>query len=440
MPDSPAPAPSAAAPAPAAPPPTPSKDPSPPSQATPPPARKPPARESAWDEIERMSKEETPKAPAPKKEGKESPPPKPPSKAADRTASTQSREGTDGTGTTKETPDVALADSESPESASDSGHPQSPSAEAKPVKAAELRAAYENLKREHAKLKEEASKAKPAEDPDKPKLVAELEQTRKRAAELEAEIRYTNYERSQEYQEKYEKPFVESYQNGRRKAMALKVTTPEGTTRDGASADFDAIMAVADDSKAGQLASEMFGSLAPLILYHREKVIEANRSRQNAIEEFRKTGSEREKQRAADLTALRTKQQQAQQKLNEEFARLNEESKTKFPEFFQAEEGDDKGKELLEKGFDRSKRAFSGDRTIPPEELVALHSAIHNKAAAFDYLVHKNRAFKAKIASLEKELSEFKNSEPGADGGKGPKPKKGLSAFEEIDALARENS
>jgi len=148
MPDAPASAPAAPAAAPpsggAAP-----LAPIPPVQATPPKASKPPARESAYDELDRLDREESKPKPAPKKEGKESPPTK-----KDSTQSSSAQNAGKSDTPTEEQPEGDSKE-QSAQPATTEGKP--------PLKINELRTAYENLKKEHSRLKAEAEKAAAAE-------------------------------------------------------------------------------------------------------------------------------------------------------------------------------------------------------------------------------------------------------------------------------------
>lgn len=285
-----------------------------------------------------------------------------------------------------------------------------PGSEAPPGKtrAAELRSAYESLKAKYKALEEEHRKLKsqpPPKDPEK-------EEMAKRLAELEHEMRFRHYESSEEYKQQYEKPFVEAYQQGRAKAASLKVTDESGDIRQGTPEDFDRIVRLADDDAAADLAAELFGNKAPVILYHRERVHELNAARVKAIEEFRKLGGERDKKLAEEQSRAR-----------EEIARLwrqaNADAAEKYPQWFKPAEGADDENQALEAGYQMADRGFSDDPSMTIEERVALHSAIRNRAAAFGRVVLQNRKLAARVAELERELQQFKSSEPGSGGGKG---------------------
>jgi hypothetical protein len=260
----------------------------------------------------------------------------------------------------------------------------------------------------------EAERAKPVEDPEKKRLSETLEQREKRLAELEDEMRFASFEKSSEYKDKYWTPFSDAYQQGRNKVASLRLTDANGDTRQGTAEDFDSLMRITDDDQAAELASDLFGVKAPMVLWHREKVQELNNTRLKALEDFRKQGGEREK--------LRGEQMQKQQK---EIAALweseNKAGVERFPKLFKPEEGDEKGNALLARGFELADAAFGSALADPatgqpvklsPQEMVKLHSAIRNKAAGFDRLAYKYGISQKRIAELETKLKEYEASEP----------------------------
>lgn len=299
---------------------------------------------------------------------------------------------------------------------------------------AQLRKAYEDLKAKHRALELEHEKVRTTKPQPDPEIMTRLEKEEKRRAELEDEMRYVAYERSQEYKEKYQQPFIEAYQAGQKRMESLDIqqktilvedpTTGEKTEkiiRQGRAAtaeDFNSLMAIPSDRDARKFAKEMFGEDAALALQHREKVIELNNVQAKALEDFKKTGAEREKQQ----TEARSKAEKQQVALWES---LNKAAAEKFPTWFKPAgldaEGnplDAKGDELLQKGFELVDRAFSGDASkLSSEELTKLHSAIRNRAAAFGRIAHQNKTLQAEIAELKKALEQFKTAEPGAGHG-----------------------
>lgn len=281
---------------------------------------------------------------------------------------------------------------------------------AKPKKPADfLRDELTKVKTERDSLRSELEKArtsKPAEDPEKLTLSEELKKTREAHQKLQEEIKYLDYSRSEEFQEKYYKPFVQAFEKGRAKVSSLTVTDENGDRRKATAEDFDKIMQLRDD-EAAELAAQMFGEAAgSIVMWHRERVLEANDAQSAALEEFRKTNTDRQKQ-------INERKLEETKKANTLWTEYNKQAAEKFPKIFQPIEGDDKGNELLKKGFEKADFAFNLPPDMPLEQVVAIHSAIRNKAAAFGRLVYQNTQKDARIAELEKQLEQFKASEPG---------------------------
>lgn len=283
--------------------------------------------------------------------------------------------------------------------------------EAPPKQAKELRVAYENLKAKQKTLETElaqlkAEKAKPKEDPEKKTLLEQVQDYQKRLKHFEEELKFASYERTEEYQQKYEKPFVDAYQMGRNKIAQLKITDTDGNSRQATPEDFDRIMRVPNDEEAAELAATMFGNKASVVLYHRERVQELNAARYRAVEDYRKNGSERFKKATEEATVRQT---QMRQLWEQENSRI----KDKY-DWFKSKEGDEEGNKLLEQGYQLADLAFSEQLAQEPlEKQVSVHAALRNRAAAFGRLVHWNQQLTSRIAELEKELGAYKTSEPG---------------------------
>ena len=308
----------------------------------------------------------------------------------------------------------------------------------KPQPAAELRQAYESLKAKHKALEQEhlALKTAPREDPEKKTLAERLAEREKRLSDLETEIKFARYESSEEYKEKYWKPFEDAFGVARSKVASLKITDSEGVAHQATAEDFDKIAQIKDDDQAADLAHEMFGNKAPVVLYHRERVQELNAARLKAIEDFRKLGSEREKQ-----------WQEQQSKTTESIGKLwqqaNAEAVEKYPQWFKPAEGEEASEEnaILEEGFKLADAGFSDNPNLTHEQRVRLHSAIRNRAAGFGRVVFQNRKLEARVAELEEKLKAFEASEPGSGDGAGKQKTEDATTLEAVvsglDAFAR---
>lgn len=306
----------------------------------------------------------------------------------------------------------------------------------KPQPAAELRQAYEALKAKHKALEAEhaALRAKPPEDPEKKSIQERYEAAEKRRADLENEIKFARYESSEEYKQKYEQPFVDAYQLGRAKTADLDVALEDGTTRPATEADFDAIARIVSNRDAVKLAKQMFGDEYTIPIYHRERVQELNGTRVKAIEDFRKQGSERERQ-------WNEQQSKTRESVGKLWQQSNQEAVDKYPQWFKPTEGADDENAALEDGFKLADKGFSDAPDLSPEQRVRLHSAIRNRAAGFGRVVLQNRKLSSKVAELEEKLKQFQSSEPGAGDGKGQQKAEQDATLDSVlsslDTLAR---
>lgn len=294
-----------------------------------------------------------------------------------------------------------------------------------------LREAYSALKRKHAELQKQHEEFKtkaatPVEDPEKKTLAERLADREKRLADIETELKFTNYERSAEYKEKYYQPVLDAYQNAVSEITQLQVTDAEGNVRQATSADFDRIMAIQNMGEASKAIREMFGDDAPAVHALRNQVRQLNGARLKALEDFKAKGVEREQQ-------MREQSTKAMETERATWNKLNTEAAEKHPQYFKPIEGDDKGNELLAKGFEEADRAFSGKLT--PQERVALYSAMRNKAAGFNRLAYRYNQAQKQLADLQAKLDEYEKTVPGNGDGVSTKESKELSPEEQLAAM-----
>lgn len=301
--------------------------------------------------------------------------------------------------------------------------PPKPALENKPKKPADfLREELDKTKKERDTLKAEVAKAKPAvaEAPEYKSLQEKHEKLIKEHSKLQEDLRFTAYERSPEFKDKFETPFNEAYAHGRSKVAALKVTDPgTGEPRPGKPEDFDAIMSLPED-QALEMIDSLFGSgsRGQIVTLARERVLEKFGARKAALEEAGKNLGEREKQTNEFYTALNGEVS----KLWEKHTKA-ETIPEKHRKHLTPAEGDDVEKQKLEQGYqqvDRTAKENARDPNLTPEQregIIGRAAAMRNRAAAYPLLVHRITAKDARIAELEAELKSFKDSEPGAGDG-----------------------
>lgn len=314
-----------------------------------------------------------------------------------------------------------------------------------PLKAPELRAEYAKVKQRLAEAEKELgsykSGGKPVDDGEKKVYLEQIDTLKKQLEEATGHVKAVAYEQSDEYKQKYEKPFIDAWQDGAQQVTTFNVTDVEGNVRKGTPEDFTAIMQQPDNEQAANMAQEMFGANAFYVLAQRRDILKLHGQRTRALEEFRATLSEREKQ------ALEMRQKQAQELEARKtqsvalFKQFNTQAVEKYPELFAPVPGDEEGNALLEKGYRDADLAFSGAPDMPHEKRVALHSAIRNRAAVFSRLVYQLKGKDSEIAALKAELEEIRGSTPGpGEVARGDKdPNRRPTADEEIEAAAMKN-
>lgn len=305
-----------------------------------------------------------------------------------------------------------------------------PPAETKPptppepkIKAKSLREAYDNMKAELAKVRAENEKIgkQPIDLKNHPEVVKLTEQLRKaeeRAQEREEELRYSNYERSEEYKTKWLQPYLDAYSEGQQFVQQLQVEGAEGQYRDGKAEDFDvAVAAYLRDPKEGiRTINDLFGDQAAGVLYHAKEVQKLLSARRRAEEDYRKNGAEREKSRTEHQSNMAKQRREMYE--NEKNTAID-----KYPQWFKPVEGDEDGNRLLERGREQADAAFGAGKLRDPktgewvqmseEQMVKLHAAIHNRASAFPRAIHWLKQKDVRIKELETRLKEYEASEPG---------------------------
>lgn len=335
----------------------------------------------------------------------------------------------------------------------------------RPVKAADLRGAYEGLKKKvaeeyqptiqrlEAKLKELEAAHK-----DDPANKQRLEAAQKRVEELESEIKFVNYKKSSEFKDKYEKPYQEAWDIAVRQISQLQVSTEGGEPRAATASD---ILALAN-LPLGELdakAEELFGRSAPRVIRHIEKIRELSDAQHKALEEAQKSAGDREKQ-------LTEQQQQAKQQVIKLWQGANDELAKKYPAWFSKDEADAEGNTLLEKGFSLADLHFVGPADLTPDQVellppafrdalkargsltvqerVRLDALLRNKIASHDRLAMRLKKANGRIKELEASLKQYEESEPpaGKAGGRPPAVETDpmQEAFAEIDSFDRKNA
>lgn len=287
----------------------------------------------------------------------------------------------------------------------------------------ELRKAHERTVAENKELRaklESKSTPKVDEIPEYKELSAKVQAKEKEYAELkqkadalEETIRYVDYEKSPEFQQKFQKPWVDAYQEGVAEATRLSVPNvdatgeKDGTTRKLTKEEFDSIVTDPDLDSAIDKAEKLFqnATRANQVLEYRKRFISATKAMEDAKKEYRTKGAELEKQTAAQRAEQQKMEQELWTKHNKEWAEKN-------PQWVTPDEGDDEGAKKLELGKKAADLAFADTSHLDPEKRAKLYADTKNRAAAFGHVAHKLTKAEARITELEAKLKEYEESVP----------------------------
>ena len=312
---------------------------------------------------------------------------------------------------------------------------KAPEAPVKPVKAAELRVAYDNLKKEkrevlEPKIQSLESKIKELEarQPEDTKpIVEKMTAIEKRNAELEQHIQFVDYQKSKEFTEKYQQPYTEAWTKAVSDFGQLTVRVPGEVDPATGEPAFTNRPATADDllylanlplSQMDDQAEALFGKSAARVIRHVEKVRELSDAQNKALSEAHKKGGEWVKTRQFQMQQTA----QAHQKL---WGDYNKQIAERFPKMFAPEEGDTKGNELLAKGFAAADRLFAPPPDAAfktPEERIQFHALLRNKIANHDRIALRLKTTQAELAEAKEALAAYEASEPPAGKGGSAKP------------------
>lgn len=329
--------------------------------------------------------------------------------------------------------------------------------ETKPVRAAELRTAYEGLKKkvkeeyepQLQQLKSKVTELESRQPEDTTPLMQKLKAAEETTAQLQRQLALADYREEPAYKQAVQKFNDEWYQAvGEFEQLRVKIAdgeddlgNPKFTYRPANDKDLVTLanMPLAEMDEA---ATQMFGASSARVIARLESIRRLSAEKDNA-------------EKTAQETAVNWKSEQVNRyKAMAQFqaktwADVNKTLQEKFPKAFTAEEGDAEDKSSHTKGFALADLMFLGSAGLTPEQVdslpgifkdtvkagkplneaqkVHLHAIARLKMANHDRKVAQLKKATARIAELEKTLAEYEKSEPtseraGVSGGISNKP------------------
>ena len=324
----------------------------------------------------------------------------------------------------------------------------------KPVKAAELRTAYEGLKKrvkeeyepqlQSLKAKVQDFETRKPED-NKP-ILDKLTTLEKRNSELEKQIEYVDYQQSKEFTSKYAEPYREAWADAVTEFRELAVREAAGEDESGEPkftsrpADENDLLKLANMrlSDMDAAATAMFGPSASRAINHIQNLKKLSGAQAKALEEARTKSGEWKQQRTMEG------QTKAKQTVDA-WVEVNKNLQEAFPKAFSVEQENAEDVASHTKGFALADLMFLGGAALKPEQIealpasfkenikagkplsevqtVQLHALARLKMANHDRKVVALKKATERIAELEKSLADFEKSEPAAGkAGEGDRP------------------
>lgn len=256
---------------------------------------------------------------------------------------------------------------------------------------------------------------------------AKVKELEKRLAETEGETKSAkqrlaelDFSKSDEFKQKYIEPWQKTWKEAVELVTSLQVLDENGEpARAGTGSDFDSIRKLPVQLRRAE-AARMFGDAGPEVVDLIRDMQRMEKSGHEAIEaqskNFETIQAERQKKASEESRQFGDYRTAAQRQLE-----------TDFPEYFSADHYKDSPElqQHLKDGYEFVDSASERQSSMTPDERAATTAVIRSRAAAFPLMWARQQAGDAKIAELEKELEQFRGSDPGKGaikptGGKAP--------------------
>lgn len=306
------------------------------------------------------------------------------------------------------------------------GSEQTP-ASTQPPKKLTLGEALNNYKKKNRELEAEIATLRTSSTAIDTKALTERAATLEtRNKELEEEIRYVNYSKSQEFRDKFETPYSNAWKRAMQDLSEVTIDDGNGNARAITGTDILEIVNM-PLAKAREVSKAVFGEFADDVMQHRKEIKRLFDEQSQALADARKNGEAREKLRNEQIGKI-TSEIDGYIKTHWEKANSEAHSDPTYGSYFTPIEGDAEGNQRLAKGFELVDRAFAEnpkDPRLNAEQRLAIikrHAAVRNRAAGFGRLAWQNKNLKSENDQLKKKLGQYEGTVPAAGGSTGGTP------------------
>ena len=287
------------------------------------------------------------------------------------------------------------------------------------------KAARARVEKENQELKAHYDELKASIVPEQERqaITDRVQKAEARAKELEEHIKFVDYSRSAEFQEKYQKPYEAAWERAMSELKELTVEDVNGGSRRVTAEDMLELVQL-PLPKAREIADNVFGKFADDVMAHRKEIKNLFETQANALDAARKNGVARTEQQKE---AVRKWQGEATAAVRKVWEKANAEALAdpKHGEYFKPKQGNSEWNQRLAKGAELVDKAFSIDPLNPQlspqdrEAAVRRHAAVRNRAIAYGPLRWENAQLKAELDAAKVELAKYKGTSPPAGGRNG---------------------
>lgn len=285
--------------------------------------------------------------------------------------------------------------------------------------------AWKLVKEYKAKAKELESQILEAKKLIKDEATVKLEAERltkaeQRAKDFEDEIRRVNYQKHPEFQEKYEKPYINAVKKAMTSLSGITADTDTGT-REITVQDVMDLVNAPTMRAASDRAKELFGEYSGDVMLQRNSIREAWDARVEALgrvdqeaREFEQRTIQQQQERMQGISTF----------AQEQWSKMIESSQAdpENGEFFKPADGDEERNGLLTKGYelvDTGARENPLNPELSPEQRASVlkkHVAIRNRAAAYGVVKLLLKKARAEADELKSKLAQYEQSVPTTGG------------------------
>lgn len=285
-----------------------------------------------------------------------------------------------------------------------------------------------------------------------PKTKAEAQALQSKLADIEKKyqeasqtLNYVNFEKSPEFNEKYEQPYQNAWTralsdmkeltvteidpNASADEMGNQPTRERAATRD----DFESIYH-APLGQAAKLANQKFGHAASMVLEHRQKIRELAKNAVDAVTKWKETSATRQKEEENNRTLHDAKVAELWEKFN---AKTYDDPRGK--EWWGEVPDDKEINDAIAAGFAYADQRFSREfYSKPVEEQIAIDAQIRHRIAGFfkQRVVIRRLTESAEKAEADKKARLGSRPGPpdgGESGAEGGAPAESEGAMAEFD-------